>query len=166
MTTRRRFISASAVGGISLLLAKEESRQRELPQDLYQIIQKVQNHLFPKGTLLPSATLFGATDFLQETLHHSSYDRDIRAFVLKGAKKLRDTYKEAFLDYDEDQMEKALRKFEKTKMGDNWLSRVMILSIEALLSDPIYGGNFQELGWKALETMGGSPRPTSKYVAL
>jgi len=166
MTTRRTFLSASAVGGLSLVSAKEESRQRELPQELYNILQKVQNHLFPKGTLLPSASLFGATDFLQETLYHSSYDRDIRNFVLRGAKELRDTHKGELLNYNEEQMEKALRDFEETKMGSNWLSRVMILSIEALLSDPIYGGNFQELGWKALETTGGSPRPTSRYVAL
>ena len=166
MTTRRTFISASAVGGISFLLAKEVSAKERLPEELYKIIQKVQEHLFPEGTLLPSAHLFGATVFLEETVYHSSYDKDIRAFVLDGAKELKSMHKELFLKYDEKQMESALRKFEKTKMGDNWLSRVMILSIEALLSDPIYGGNFQELGWKALETTGGSPRPTSRYVAL
>jgi hypothetical protein len=162
MKSRRVFIGAV---GLSIVYAKSSTTTR-LPESIYNVISKVQGHLFPKGSLLPSAKLFGATQFLESTIYHSSYDRDIREFVLKGAKELMEREHNLFLEYQPYQVERALRAFEKTSIGGGWLNRVMILSIEALLSDPIYGGNFKELGWRALGTMGGEPRPTSRYIEL
>ncbi len=165
MKSRRAFISTVGTVGVSMVYAKSPIESR-LPEDIYNVIAKVQEHLFPEGSLLPSAKLFGATPFLVSTLYHSSYDRDIRAFVLKGARELLKREHNLLLEYQPYQLERALRDFEKTSIGSGWLNRVMILSIEALLSDPIYGGNFKELGWMALGTMEGEPRPTSRYIEL
>ena len=164
MINRRTFLSTATVVGFSI--ARDNIKLHKLPLDLYKTIQKVQNHLFPTNSTLPSAKLFGATDFLEATIYHSSYDRDIRAFILNGAKELRDREKNLFLDYGEAKTEKALRNFEEASMGSGWLNRIIILCLEALLSDPIYGGNFKELGWRVLETTGGTPRPTTRYIKL
>ena len=44
--------------------------------------------------------------------------------------------------------------------GSYWLSRLMTLLFEALLCDPAYGVNTDEVGWKWLEHRPGQPRPT------
>jgi len=163
---RRFFLSICSVGVTSMLLATDSSSQRVIPEDLLDIIQKVQQHMLPKDTLLPSADSLGATRFLVETLSHHTFDRDIRKFVIKGAKKLQDRESGRFVTYNYIEREEALRSYEESSYGSSWLSRIMVLSLEALLSDPIYGGNERESGWKALSTGGGDPRPTHRYVEL
>ena len=130
------------------------------------LIQAVQAHLFPPHSLLPSATAMDTIAFTQATLFHPSYDRDIRHFIIEGAKVLEAREKGKFITYTPEQKEHALRTYEKSDYGRNWLSRIMIVTLEALLSDPIYGSNQQERSWKALHTKGGEPRPTTRYIAL
>jgi len=161
---RRFFLSICGVGATSMLLATDSSSQRVIPKDLLDIIQKVQQHMFPKDTQLPSADSFGATQFLIGTLSHHTFDRDIRKFVIKGAKKLQDRESGRFMTYNHIETEEALRSYEESSYGSSWLSCIMVLSLEALLSDPIYGGNKREAGWKALSTRGGDPRPTYRYI--
>jgi len=71
-----------------------------------------------------------------------------------------------FLNYNTGQKENALRAYEEDSTGEGWLDRIMILSLEGLLSDPIYGGNFGESGWRSLHTRGGDPRPKTRYIEL
>jgi hypothetical protein len=149
-----------------MLISKEALVHKELSKDLYVLIEAVQMHMFPEESRLPGAKAFRATDFLQSTIFHPSYDRDLRKFVIEGAEKLQEREKGRFLDYNDKEKEQALRAFEETSYGDGWLDRIMLLSLEGLLSDPVYGGNFRESGWKALQTRGGEPRPTTRYIAL
>ena len=122
--------------------------------------------MFPEGTQLPSAREMHVTQFLFETVAHPSYDKDIRAFVIEGAKELDSREKGKFTVYTIKEKERALRAYEETNYGSNWLSRIMTLSMEALLSDPVYGSNIKEKGWQALKTEGGQPRPKSRYITL
>jgi len=95
---------------------------------------------------------------------HPLYDRDIRTFVVEGAEELQRREGQQFLTYGRARREKALRAYERTVYGSGWLDRIMLLSLEGLLSDPIYGGNLQESGWKALGSRGGEPRPVVRYA--
>jgi len=101
---------------------------------------------------------------LYETIAHESYDRDIRVFVLEGAEELNSRTKGKFLKMTHLKREKALRDYEETEYGSNWLSRIMILTMEGMFSDSIYGSNIQEVGWKALASFGGQPRPKKRYL--
>lgn len=163
---RRFFLGFCATSSISALFASEQSPKMCLSKEIYSVIAAVQEHMFPQENTLPSATTFRATAFLAETLMHPTYDKDIRAFVIKGAEALQKRENHHFLTYDVAHKEKALRAYEETDYGGRWLDRIMLLSLEALLSDPIYGGNMRESGWHALQAKGGDPRPTSKYVQL
>jgi len=107
-----------------------------------------------------------ATQFLFETMQHRSFDKDIKAFILEGAKELQKREKGEFVSLSFEEKEKALREYEKTDYGRNWLSRMMTLSMEGLFCDPIYGTNIQEAGWKALSSYGGFPRPKTRYIGL
>jgi hypothetical protein len=125
----------------------------------------VQSHMFPKGGRLPSARAMGTIRFTEETLFHPTYDKDIRAFVIEGARELMRREK-GFLSYTDAQKEKALRTYEQTDYGRSWLSRIMVLTMEAIFSDPIYGSNIKEAGWRSVQSFGGEPRPQTRYIEL
>jgi len=165
---RRVFISFSTFIGVSSLLHSTNPivTKAELSKDIFNIINSVQEHFFPENSQLPSAREFRAVEFLNDTIFHKTFDKDIREFVISGAKDFISQENGKFINYSYEEKEIALRKFENSTKGSQWLSRIMILSMEALLSDPIYGGNYKESGWKALDTKGGEPRPESRYIKL
>lgn len=164
---RRYFLNLCGVSSTSLLLAsKSVSTIAALDKEVVSTLKVVQGHMFPPNNTIPSADTFRATDFLLETVVHPSYDRDFRELIITGAKKLQQREKGKLLDYDSDALEKALRSYEESSLGGRWLDRVMIVSLEALLSDPIYGGNHLESGWNALKTKGGDPRPKERYIEI
>ncbi|RLA57863.1 MAG: gluconate 2-dehydrogenase subunit 3 family protein, partial [Epsilonproteobacteria bacterium] len=127
------------------------------------IIAAVQEHMFPEGSKIPSAKSMNVSVFLFETISHKTYDKDIRAFVWAGAKELAEREKN-FLSLSPTEKEKALRAYEETGYGSNWLSRIMTVTMEGLFSDPIYGSNVKEGGWKSLNAYGGFPRPQRRYI--
>jgi len=159
---RRKFLIASTIFGLSSYLkAKELYPFKKSFSKINPIIIAVQKHMFPEQSLSPS--VIHANRFLLETITQKNYDKDIRIFIFEGAKEL--IHKEkAFLSLPHKEKENALRAYENTEYGSAWLSRIMILTLEGLLSDPIYGANLKESGWKALDSFGGYPRPKSRYL--
>ena len=166
MKRRKFLILGSILGFSSAIKAKEVSAFEITFQKLEPTLSAVQEHLFPEGSKLPSAKAMHATQFLFETMQHRSFDKDIKAFILEGAKELQKREKGEFVSLSFEEKEKALREYEKTDYGRNWLSRIMTLSMEGLFCDPIYGTNIQEAGWKALSSYGGFPRPKTRYIGL
>jgi hypothetical protein len=165
MLKRRTFLLFTSLLGLSPYLhAKEISTFTKAFKSVEQTISSVQAHLFPEGGKLPSAKAMNLSTFLFETVKHKSYDRDIRAFVIEGAKELELREKGKFTTLSTPEKEKALRAYEETNYGSSWLSRMMTLGMEGLFSDPIYGSNINEAGWKALGSYGGFPRPKTKYM--
>ncbi len=169
---RRNFLILGSVLGLSSYIgAKEVSSEglntsNKLFKKVEPTIVAVQEHMFPQGSKIPSASSMNVTKFLFETITHKSYDKDIRAFVLEGAEELMKRENEKFTSMNSKEKEVALRAYEETTYGSNWLSRIMTISMEGLFCDPIYGSNIKESGWKALGAYGGMPRPISRYIAL
>jgi len=166
---RRLFISLSAIGGVSTLISADniiEERKDRLPKDIYLTLEAIISHFFPSIGHLPSAQEFGAMEFLDSTIYHRTFDRDIRDFIIRGAESFIRESRGAFLKYNQIERERVLREFESSSIGGDWLSRIMILSMEALLSDPIYGGNIRESGWRALDIDEGKPQPSVRFVEL
>ena len=164
---RRNFLILGSVLGLSpYIQAKELSIFEKSFRKVESTISAVQEHMFPKGSKIPSAASMNVTQFLFETITHKSYDKDIRVFVLEGAEELMKREKRQFSSMNAKDREQALRAYEKTNYGSNWLSRIMTITMEGLFSDPIYGSNIKESGWKALDSYGGLPRPASRYISL
>jgi gluconate 2-dehydrogenase gamma chain len=163
---RRSFLSVCSIEGTSLLFASSKQNTNILSNEQFLTIQTVQQHMFPDNNLIPSAKTFRATKFLIETISHHTFDRDIRKIVIDGATELQNRENNKFLTYNSHKIEKALRSYEESSYGSNWLNQIMILSLEALMSDPIYGGNYNQLGWDSLKTKGGTPRPKKRYIEL
>ena len=164
---RRNFLILGSVLGLSpYIKAKELSTFEKSFKKVESTISAVQEHMFPEGNQIPSAVSMNVTKFLFETITHKSYDKDIRVYVLEGAEELMQREKGQFTSMNPNDKEQALRGYEETNYGSNWLSRIMTISMEGLFSDPIYGSNIKESGWKALGSYGGMPRPASRYIEL
>lgn len=163
---RRNFLIFSSMLGLtSFVKARGKTAFEKEFDSVEPVIREVQEHLFPEGSKIPSAKSMHVTEFMFATMKHKSFDKDIREFVLEGAKELMHREKN-FISLTTKEKEKALRAYEETNYGSNWLSRMMTLTMEAMFSDPIYGSNVKETGWKALGSFGGQPRPKTKYIKL
>jgi hypothetical protein len=164
---RRVFLKwSSLLGTASCIGAEERSPFVKRFREVEPVIRAVQEHMFPEGSRLPSAASMRVTHFMFETMHHPSFDRDIRRFVIAGARELQRREKGRFTVLPVEEKERALRAYEETVDGRQWLSRIIVLTMEALFSDPLYGSNINEVGWRALHTEGGYPRPTTQYIEL
>ncbi len=166
MKRRKFLILASIMGAAPYVQAKEISDFEKTFKKVEPTLMAVQEHLFPEGSKIPSARSMNVTQFLFETMMHKSFDKDIKAFVIEGAKELEKREKGGFASMTQQEKENALRSYEETDYGRNWLSRIMTLTLEGLFCDPIYGSNIKEAGWKAISSYGGFPRPTTKYIEL
>jgi gluconate 2-dehydrogenase gamma chain len=95
--------------------------------------------------------------------YHDSFDREDLDFILSGAKELKNRgYKSIMIEREKEQM---LREFSQSRFGENWISLLLNYTLEAMLSDPLYGGNKDEIGWKAYRHHAGVPRPTKRFGA-
>jgi len=165
MIQRRQFLVLGSLLGLApYVQAKKTDTFETAFHKVKATIEAVQEHMFPEGSKLPSAKKIDATAFLYETITHKSFDRDIKAFVLEGAQELVSREKGKFVTMTQEEKEKALRAYEETNYGSSWLSRIMTLTMEGMFSDPIYGSNIKEAGWKAVGSYGGLPRPKTKYL--
>ena len=165
MMKRRKFLIFGSLMGMSPYMQAKEKRIFE--QEFKKVeatIAAVQEHMFPPQSKLPSAKEMGVIVFLYDTISHKSYDRDIRAFVLEGAQEFIRREKGHFLMMTHEEKEKALRSYEKTRYGSSWLERIMTLTMEGMFSDPVYGANRAELGWKSIDSYGGYPRAKGRYL--
>lgn len=141
-------------------------------------ISHVQNHLFPRSGKLntsyfsPGANDFNATGYLITMLSLEDADREEREFIIKGVSWLEgmanNMFAKSFIKLDKDMREKVLQKISKSNSGESWLSTLLNYIFEALLSDPVYGGNIEQVGWKWLQHQAGFPRPlkNKKYWLL
>ena len=110
MKRRKFIILGSALGLSPYIQAKEISDFEKRFEKVEPILSAVQEHLFPAGSKIPSAKSMNATQFLFETMMHKSFDKDIKAFVLDGAKELEMREKGPFMFMTEQEKEKALRE--------------------------------------------------------
>jgi len=161
---RRIFIASSILAG-TLFALRPQYKKSPVKLELFKTLEAVQEVLFPKGLDAPSASEFGATAYLANVSTHSSFLASDLQFLKRGATKLMEKYSD-FLTQDADKQEESLREFTQSKLGQNWVAFVLYFTIEGLLSDPIYGGNRNESGWRWLGHHTGQPRPQKPFAQL
>lgn len=134
-----------------------------LDQDPWRTLAAVQQHLLPATPDAPGAGDIGAIVYLHDTLENPAADGKDREFIFKGVGWLNDLIREQeqkpFTVLDEAQREAVLREIEHSRAGRNWLSLLLTYLLEALLADPVYGGNRERIGWQWLEHQPGFPTP-------
>ena len=154
---RRTFIALSAT---SPLLLSMDTQAKEIPKDAWEIIASVQDILLPKTKHMPSAQGINALFYL---VSNSSSDYfGANELLIKGAS----VFHQKFPDFSHKNTESKNKILESATEDDyleKWLSRLIYYTIEAMFSDPIYGGNTHELGWTSTLHTTGNPRPMKKY---
>lgn len=159
---RREFIVTSCFA-VSFSFVKAESKTfDELP---WVVIDRVFDILFPKTDTMPSAKEFNATIYLKQNSTSKYFDKDDLEYLLQGAKDFLGTFEE-FLKVDIKKQEQYIKDANSSEYGQSWLSLLVYYGVEAMLSDPIYGGNANEIGWKSLNHKTGKPQPKYQYAKV
>ena len=131
-------------------------------------IEVVQEHLLPSEPDAPGASDCSATAYLDRSLSDPKFDPDVKGFVLNGIGWLEEIAErqegQPFGQIQPAKREDLLRQIARSSAGERWLSTLITYSLEALLADPLYGGNPGGIGWKWLGHDPGQPRPTPNKI--
>lgn len=187
MLNRREFIRviALAVAAYPLSSLAESRKQEQLPakdtfrqklKDPWLTLAEVQEHLFPAETeaplISPGAKDIHALDYLRAMMAAPDFDKTKHELIIKGVTWLNELSKQnhskMFIQLDSETKEKILRRIESSRPGQRWLSVILTYLLEALLTDPVYAGNPDGIGWAWLQHQAGFPRPPEdkKYFNL
>ncbi len=179
-TDRRTFLlrsgaavaTAAALAGLPYVLREELTRETSFvlfSDQQNRALRAVQEHLFPGDAESPGAADINATAYLEWAITAPGIDPDTRNTIVNGIGRLRDASRDRFdilfdsLNYG--QREQLLRYLaDKTRWGRAWLSLLLYYLFEALLSDPVYGGNRDGTGWRWLGHQPGFPRPPADKI--
>lgn len=138
----------------------------------WQTIAAVQNHLLPSEQDSPGASDVNALAYLKWVMSAPDTHSETRDFLRNGAAGLESMAQtltnRQFPQLDEQQSERVLRQYEMDHEGQHWLRQILEYVLEALLTDPVYGGNTDAIGWKWLGHRPGYKRPPAdkKYMDL
>jgi len=123
----------------------------------------VQDVLFPPGEDIPGASDFGAVVYLYRAIENPQADGEDRDFIMRGVGWLDDLtqtqYDSTFAQLSDSQQQAMIAQIVKSRAGRNWVSTLLTYILEAMLADPVYGGNKNGMGWKWLEHQPGYPAP-------
>ena len=130
-------------------------------------IKNVQIILFPNDGDGPSADDINALEYLEWALTDSDNEADGDGeFIQKGVGWLdllsEQTKGSQFIKLDINQQNDVLTNISQSSAGENWLSLLIYYLLEALLLDPVYGGNPDQIGWKWLQHQPGFPLPNNQ----
>ncbi len=179
---RRAFVEALALGAgltatrlaLGAAAATPPATDANKDSAMWSLLEAVQDHLLPSEAYAPGARDVDAVGYLRQALSRSeveaSQDRD---FILAGAAWLggrvaAEHGDQRFADLSEVERERTLRRMTRNRDGENWVNLVLYYVLEALLADPVYGGNLDAAGWQWLRYTAGFPRPEAgtRYYEL
>ncbi|MCG6861078.1 MAG: gluconate 2-dehydrogenase subunit 3 family protein [Chromatiaceae bacterium] len=174
---RRAFLKAGSLAAFSPALASAHAAGtgaerplsgRALKRTQWSIIEAVQDHLLPSESDAPGSRDVNATAYLDRTLADPKFDPDVKGFILKGIGWLEEISQQeegqSFAEVEPAKREDLLRRIADSGVGERWLSTLITYCLEAMLADPLYGGNPGGVGWKWLEHDPGKPRPTPDKI--
>ncbi|NJO15699.1 MAG: gluconate 2-dehydrogenase subunit 3 family protein [Thioploca sp.] len=133
------------------------------PAAVWRTLAALHAHLLPSEPDAPGAAELHSLDYLKALLSIPQLPAAERTALIHGAEIL-DSRSLAqtgqpFAELPEVWRERVLRDFEMDKKGRAWLETQLHYLLEALLSDPVYGGNPDGVGWRWLAHNPGFPRP-------
>ena len=168
---RRQFIKGIGATAVLLQIPFWQSCKQPavfqgiLPENRQKILHQVLNILFPKSNNSPGIEQIHAEFHINSYLTDPLIDPDEQKYVINGIKWLDETaqelFKTGFLSLNNRQQIETLQNILKTSWGESWLSKILTLTFEALLLDPLYQVNTDKVGWHWLHHQAGQPRPKS-----
>ena len=175
--SRREFMTRMGLlGSLALTYpaaALAELRQSKVKQatadwqkkPIWQTIAQVQEVLFPAAEDIPGAADIGATIYLHRAIENPNADGEDKDFIFRGVGWLdgltQERHKKTFVQLTAAQQQEIIEVIVKSRAGRNWVSTLLTYTLEALLMDPVYGGNKNGIGWKWLQHQPGYPAPAA-----
>jgi len=170
------WLSAAALARVEAFAAAESaaaplSAAGLGPED-WHTLGLVQEHLLPSEAQTPGAREIHALRYLHFVMDWRGTDPAEPQILRRGLKRLREiaarTEGGAFEALDMPAREWVLRALEAEEGGTEWLLLVLDYLFEALLADPVYGGNPDGIGWRWLRIEPGHrrPGPDQRYFEL
>jgi gluconate 2-dehydrogenase gamma chain len=138
--------------------------RRALSEDEWATLEAALDRILPSEPDAPGAREVNAIGYLDAVLADEEVDAETRALVKDGAARLDELSRKRgaanFPALAREGQEALLRSFETDARGVEWLRKTIAFALEALLGDPVHGGNTDEVGWRWIGHRPGIPRPT------
>lgn len=172
--SRREFMTRMGLlGSLALTyppgaLAELRQSKKAVPESwqklpAWQTLAQVQEILFPAAEDTPGARDIGASIYLYRAIENPSADGEDKDFIFQGVGWLngltRERHKKTFVQLNEAEQQVIIEVIVKSQVGRNWVSLLLNYILEALLMDPVYGGNPDGIGWQWLAHQPGFPAP-------
>ncbi len=167
--TRLGMLGTIAISYPAMALAerRESNLQNSLPawleDPVWKTIAQVQETLFPAAEDIPGAGDIGAVIYLHKAIENPHADGEDKDFIFRGTGWLdelaQQRYTKNYIQLTETEQEKIIEETVQTRPGRNWVSILLTYILEALLCEPVYGGNPDGIGWSWLEHQPGFPTP-------
>lgn len=138
----------------------------------WHVFDEAMDHLMPSEEQSPGAKDVHATAWFHNALVMPDVTTEHLALMRNGVQLLEKTslklFKQSFVTLGHAEREQALRTLEEDHRGKAWIRETLRYILEAMLSDPVYGGNPDGIGWKWLAHRPGFPRPpkNKRYFLL
>ena len=175
---RRSFIKTMIIGGITLKLPFVYSCNTNdldfinivIEDKHYQIniqlFKEIANILFPKTQITPSASELKADIYYLWILGDIKLRSSKRHYLASNLSRIdnfcKKNYGKSLIYLSKSKKEEAIFNISREKWGENYLSSLMTIIIEAMLANPVYGSNPDNIGREWLNFKGGYPQPTIK----
>ncbi len=158
---RRNFIKFTTISAI--LFSTNISIAKNIPNETLLVLDEVLNIIFPKTSQMPSAKEFRALEYLVKNISHKTFENEDKTLILDGTKDFIGSFPQ-FLTLKQDERKELIFEIIKNnEYAKSWVSKLSYYGIEAMFSDPIYGGNYNQLGWENTNHFIGFPRPLKTY---
>lgn len=113
---------------------------------------------------MPSVKELNTIAYIATVLNSTKVKQNEKDFYKNGIKWLnedsKELYNKLYSNLDSTQRQNVLKHINAFSWGDSFLYNSFIYYFESMFSDPIYGVNIDESGWKYLNYIPGYPRPS------
>ena len=162
--TRRNFIKNGFLTSLIFVSFKTKIQATTL----FDSVTLLQDDLFPEIKDFGISTKnINAKNYLIFVLAHKKVSDSDKKFIKDGIKWLNEEalklHNKLYPKLSHKQREEVLNSISKQSWGESFISTMLKYIFEALLGDPIYGINKDEVGWKWLKHKAGLPRPLEVY---
>ena len=158
---RRNFIKFTTISAI--LFSTNISIAKNIPSQTLLVLDEVLNIIFPKTSTMPSSKEFKALEYLIKNISHKTFDNEDKTLILDGTKDFIGSFPQFLTSNEKEKKELIFEIIKNSAYAKSWVSKITYYGIEAMFSDPIYGGNFNQIAWKSINHAVGIPQPLKTY---
>ncbi len=165
----RRILFQKGISALCLtLFSRRLLAENVQHSDIFTTLHTVQRDLYAETDTMPSYEAINALVYLKHVLKQPRVAKAHKRFIVNGVRWLNEAsiarYKKHYTKLAAPQRNIVLQTIVQEQWGKRWIETLLTYIYEAMLGDPVYGGNRNEVGWKWLHHTPGKPRPTKALV--